>query len=208
MNKSPETKDQIHQMPVCTKRRLNLMRWSHEGPGQWSKTSRSFALKVDEFSLRSPNELHGIIKRRRRRRRNRRLITLLQVKGGTHFPLLSSTRGWMWWTVDSERNAAAAEQLRLQRSSPGFSLTVTQDGPQFRTQRLGQTSRRCSLSPRMIHSFSIHTMRPCFLSPSPLCIFPSASPSSVCISFHKPPTTTSLAIHPPSITIMIISVPT
>lgn len=39
-------------------------------------------------------------------------------------------------------NATTAEQLRLQRFSPGFILTLTQDGPQFRTQRLGQASRR------------------------------------------------------------------
>lgn len=42
-------------------------------------------------------------------------------------------------------NTTAAEQKNLQRSSSG-SASVTQDGPQFKTQRLGQICRRCSLS--------------------------------------------------------------
>lgn len=56
----------------------------------------------------------------------------------------------------SIRNATAAEQLNLQRSSQEVSHTVTKDRPQFRTQRLGQSSRRYSLSLREIHWFSFH----------------------------------------------------
>lgn len=84
----------------------------------------------------------------------------------------------------SVRNATAAEQLRLQRSSPGFSLTVTQDGPQFKTQRLGQTSRRYSLSLRMIYSFSIH------------CDHALASPLAI---FVFPLCFTLICLHPPSL---------
>lgn len=98
----------------------------------------------------------------------------------------------MWWSAGSVCSAgtAAAEQLHLQRSSSGFSLTVTQDGPQFRTQRLGQSSRRYNLSLRI---------SPCFLcSLQPRSCLPSSyfsiSPSacSVSISFLLPSSTHSL----------------
>lgn len=148
------------------------------------------------------------------RGKNRHLITLVWVEGGTYFTPLSSTRSWMWWTVDSaspgcfqRENATTAEQLRLQRFSPGFILTLTQDGPQFRTQRLGQASRRYILFPlRMIHSFSIHCDRACDSLLPIFGIFPSASPSYVCISFLPPPPLTPFI--PLPITIIIISLST
>lgn len=101
----------------------------------------------------------------------------------------------LWIRILLVRNATAAERPRLQRSGPGFSLTVTQDGPQFRTQRLGQTSRRYSLSLRTIHSFSVHCAHPLASRLPIFLIFPSASPSCVCLSLllssrlppHSPP---------------------
>lgn len=99
----------------------------------------------------------------------------------------------------SARNATAAELQSLPRSSPGFILTVPQDGPQFRTQRLGQTSRRCSLSLTMIHSFSSHCVHLSSLPPSFYsCTFPSASPR-VCISF---PLTLSLTLYWPPLAVL------
>lgn len=89
------------------------------------------------------------------------------------------------------RNATAAQHLRLQRSSPGFSLTVTQDRLQFRTQELGQTSRRYSLSLRMIHSFSIHCTLASLLPIYPLCF------TLICLQLFPAPLPTLLTILPP-----------
>lgn len=94
----------------------------------------------------------------------------------------------------STRNATAAEQLRLQRTRPGFSLTVTQDGPQFRTQRLGQSSRRRSLSLRTIHSFSFHW---CSGLASYFCVFPLCF-TLICLHLF-PPTSPTHSLSSPFI---------
>lgn len=101
-------------------------------------------------------------------------------EGGAHFTPAPLTRSWAWWSADS----ACSRELHLQRSSPRFSLTVTWDGPQFRTQRLGQSSRRYNLSLRIIHShfYSLSPIVPFFLLflyyPTCFTLSPSHSPSS------------------------------
>ncbi len=129
-------------------------------------------------------------KKKTRKKKNRRLITFVGVERGTyltssifHEELNVTNCGFgLPPVVLLAKNVTAAERLRLWRSDPGFSLAVTQDGPQFRTQRLGQTSRRYSLSLRTIHSFSAHCAHPLPSLLPIFFIFPSVSPSSVCAS--------------------------
>lgn len=132
--------------------------------------------------------------------KNRCLITLVGVEQDTYFifheELSVMNCGFSHPRLFSIRNATTAEQLNLHRSSPRVSLTVTKDRPQFRTQRLGQTSRRYSLSLRVICSSSIHCVHTLaslflFFVFSPL-FHPQLSASLSCFT----PSLTFLTIHP------------
>lgn len=142
--------------------------------------------------------------------KEKQAFTLVGVERGTYFTPLSS-RGdecdELWIQpppTASVRNATAAEQLGLQRSGPGFSLAVTQDGPQFRTQRLGQTSRRYSLSLRMICSFSMHCIHALASLLPIFAVSPLLHPHLSCSSFTFLTSFATSSLSP----IIIISVPT
>lgn len=131
---------------------------------------------IQSFWLPKLAVLNGEKKKRKRERRkdekSRPLITLIWEWSEAPILLLHffprGAEGDELWS-SSMRNATASEQPSLQPG--GFCLTVTQDGPQFRTQSLGQNSRRYSLFPweRSIPFHFIVSM----LSPAPslLCFF-------------------------------------
>lgn len=122
---------------------------------------------IQSFWLPKLAVLNGEKKKRKRERRkdekSRPLITLIWEWSEAPILLLHffprGAEGDELWS-SSMRNATASEQPSLQPG--GFCLTVTQDGPQFRTQSLGQNSRRYSLFPESV-PFLFTSLCPCSL---------------------------------------------
>ena len=123
-----------------------------------------------------------------------------------------SSLSWEWgssifyrmlWTVVvfQWENATAAEQRSLPRSGRGFCLTVTQDGPQFRTQSLGQNSRRCSLSLRAFLFFSSSVCPRSFIFSLCVSLICVTLPSLSCFPPIRPPSLSFLSSS--SVSIMI-----
>lgn len=145
---------------------------------------------------------------KKKKRKNRRLITLVGVEEGTCFIPLSSTRSWMWWTVDSASPGRFLWEMPQQQNS-----YVSRDPAQ------GSASPWHKMDPNLRHkdwvkpaggiAFPWEWSIPFLFTVTMLLhllllflYFPSASPSSVCTPLHFPHHSSS------TISIMIISVPT
>lgn len=187
------------------------MRWSHEGPGQWSKTSQSFTRKL----MNSASGLQISWRRRRRKRKRKK-------KQAAHHSCVCKRRHLFYSSIFH-----GCDELWIQPplAPPCFwpEMPQQQNSSVPREPEEGSTPLWHKTDPNLGHKDWVRTAggiafpwewsipslfyslwpRSC-LPTSYFCIFSSAPPSSVCITFLPTPQHTLPPPHSSSITITVL----